>query len=86
MLLRLVADDSRLRAKDLEEESQVVVTNRKAARYRAARPNAKVSGIRLRIEEVFGLPAASVARFGANGRPLRGNGLIKTLRKRRGDV
>lgn len=73
-------------AKDLGEESQVVVTNRKAARYRAARPDAKVSSIRLRIEEVFGLPAGSVARFGPDGRPLCGNGLIKTLRKRWGDV
>ncbi|VVP39318.1 hypothetical protein PS850_04818 [Pseudomonas fluorescens] len=67
-------------AEDLE--SEVVVTSRKAARYRAARSDAKVSSIRLRIEEVFGLPAGSVALCGPDGRPLRGNALIRTLRKR----
>nr|WP_242070704.1 hypothetical protein [Pseudomonas mohnii] len=71
-------------AEGLEEqdEDQVVAVSRKAARYRAARSDAKVSSIRLRIEEVFGLPIGSVALCGPDGRPLRGNALIRTLRKR----
>ena len=67
---------------DGQDEDQVVATSRKAARYRAARSDAKLSSIRLRIEEVFGLPAGSVALCGPDGRPLRGNALIRTLRRR----
>lgn len=67
---------------DQEEDSTVVIGNRKAARYRAARSDAKVSTIRARIEELFGLPEGSVALCGPDGRALRGNALIRTLRKR----
>lgn len=67
---------------DQEEDSTVVIGNRKAARYRAARSDAKVSTIRARIEEVFGLPEGSVALCGPDGRALRGNALIRTLRRR----
>jgi hypothetical protein len=70
-------------AEEQEElDDEVVAVSRKAARYRAARSDAKVSSIRLRIEEVFGLPIGSVALCGPDGRPLRGNALIRTLRKR----
>jgi hypothetical protein len=67
---------------DQEEDSTVIIGNRKAARYRAARSDAKVSTIRARIEEVFGLPEGSVALCGPDGRALRGNALIRTLRRR----
>ncbi|MCO8166742.1 hypothetical protein NJC40_02985 [Pseudomonas sp. 21LCFQ02] len=67
---------------DQEEDSTIVVGNRKAARYRAARSDAKVSTIRARIEDVFGLPEGSVALCGPDGRALRGNALIRTLRRR----
>ena len=53
-----------------------------AARYRAARSDATVARIRQTIEEVFGLPAGSVALCGPDGRALRGDALIKTLRRR----
>ncbi|MFK0089213.1 hypothetical protein ACIQUS_18205 [Pseudomonas sp. NPDC090755] len=89
------ADEDEVEDEDFEEEAewdaedpedqeadQVVVTSTKAARYRAARSDAKVSSIRSRIEEVFGLPAGSVALCGPDGRPLRGNAFIRTLRKR----
>ncbi|CAK9888624.1 MULTISPECIES: hypothetical protein [Pseudomonas] len=91
----IVADEEEVEQEDFEEEEDwdaedpeeqgadaVVVSSKKAARYRAARSDAKVSSIRLRIEEVFGLPAGSVALCGPDGRPLRGNAFIKTLRKR----
>lgn len=60
----------------------VIAVERKAARYRAARSDAKVSSIRATIEEVFGLPAGSVALCGPDRRALRGDARIRTLRKR----
>ncbi len=60
----------------------VVAAERKAARYRAARSDARVSSIRAAIEEVFGLPAGSVALCGPDRRALRGDARIRTLRKR----
>ncbi|EPA98764.1 hypothetical protein PG5_08540 [Pseudomonas sp. G5(2012)] len=75
-------DDWEAENQEEQDEDQVVTVSRKAARYRAARSDAKVSSIRLRIEEVFGLPTGSVALCGPDGRPLRGNALIRTLRKR----
>ncbi|MBT9498330.1 MAG: hypothetical protein IV103_14015, partial [Zoogloea sp.] len=53
-----------------------------AARYRAARADARVASIRQTIEQVFGLPAGSVALCGPDGRALRGDAFIRTLRKR----
>ena len=57
-------------------------TPEQPARYRAARSDAKVARICQRIEEVFGLPEGSVALCGPDGRALRGDALIKTLRNR----
>ena len=71
---------------DVEDEQgadQAVATaERRAARYRAARSDAKVSSIRAAIEEVFGLPEGSVALCGPDRRALRGDARIRTLRKR----
>jgi len=73
---------------DLEAEDEwnaghiVAPSESKAARYRAARSDAKVSSIRSAIEEVFGLPAGSVALCGPDRRALRGDARIRTLRKR----
>jgi hypothetical protein len=47
-----------------------------------ARPDAKVATIRQKIEELFGLPEGSVALCGPDGRALKGNAFIKTLRRR----
>ncbi len=76
----IASDDEALEDDDADED--IVATGRKAARFRAARSDAKVSSIRSTIEEVFGLPSGSVALCGPDGSPLRGNALIKTLRKR----
>ena len=57
-------------------------TPEQPSRYRAARSDAKVARIRQKIEEVFGLPEGSVALCGPDGRALRGDALIKTLRRR----
>lgn len=70
-------------AQDEQDVDQIVVAaERRAARYRAARSDAKVSSIRAAIEEVFGLPAGSVALCGPDRRALRGDARIRTLRKR----
>lgn len=67
-----------------EQDGGQAVANveQRAARYRAARSDAKVSSIRAAIEQVFGLPEGSVALCGPDRRPLRGNARIKTLRSR----
>lgn len=68
---------------DEQDVDQIEVSaERRAARYRAARSDAKVSSIRAAIEEVFGLPAGSVALCGPDRRALRGDARIRTLRKR----
>ncbi|TWI49622.1 hypothetical protein IQ22_03945 [Pseudomonas duriflava] len=70
-------------SEDTEDTDPLVTAaEHKAARYRAARSDAKVSSIRATIEEVFGLPAGSVALCGPDRRALRGNARIRTLRKR----
>ena len=53
-----------------------------AGRIRAARADASVSVIRTTIEKRFGLPEGSVALCGPDGKPLRGNAKIGTLRSR----
>ena len=52
------------------------------ARYRAARADASIGSIRRQIETVFGLPEGSVALCGPDGRPLRADARIATLRRR----
>ncbi|GAC1607838.1 MAG: hypothetical protein NVS3B3_11400 [Aquirhabdus sp.] len=52
------------------------------ARYRAARSTASIASIRLTIEQLFDLPEGSVALCGPDGRPLRSDAFIKTLRRR----
>ena len=69
-------------SEEQDEDLAVVTASRKAARYRAARSDAKVSSIRAAIEEVFGLPEGSVALCGPDRRALRGDARIRTLRKR----
>ncbi|MNJ45009.1 hypothetical protein D3C77_400860 [compost metagenome] len=69
-------------ADEQDADPAVVTAERKAARYRAARSDAKVSSIRAAIEEVFGLPEGSVALCGPDRRALRGDARIRTLRKR----
>jgi hypothetical protein len=51
-------------------------------RFRAARSDAKVGRIRERIESIFGLPEGSVLLCGPDGRPLRADARIRTLRVR----
>jgi hypothetical protein len=68
-----------------EENSAVSVVGRvpeKPGRYRVARSDATVAIIRQKIEELFGLPEGSVALCGPDGRALKANALIKTLRRR----
>lgn len=53
-----------------------------ATRFRRARSDASVGGVRRGIEEIFGLPAGSVALCGPDGKPLRSDAKIETLRRR----
>lgn len=52
-----------------------------ALRYRAARSDANVGSIKDAIEEVFGLPEGSVALCGPDGKALRADARIGTLRR-----
>jgi hypothetical protein len=52
------------------------------ARYRVARADASVGRIKKKIEAVFGLPEGSVALCGPDGKPLRSDARIATLRRR----
>lgn len=53
-----------------------------AARYRAARADASIGSIKRQIESVFGLPEGSVSLCGPDGKALRSDARIATLRKR----
>lgn len=53
-----------------------------ARRVRSARSDASISSIRRTIESVFGLPEGSVALRGPDGKNIKGNASIATLRKR----
>ena len=55
---------------------------KRKGRLNVARADAKVSTIRREIERVFGLPEGSVALCGPDKKRLKGNALIKTLRRR----
>lgn len=52
------------------------------SRYRIARADASIASIRRTIESVFGLPEGSVALRGPDGKNIKGNASIATLRKR----
>ena len=52
------------------------------ARYRAARADASIGSIKRQIESVFGLPEGSVALCGPDGKALRSDARIATLRRR----
>ena len=56
----------------------------KKGRLRAARGDARVGSIRNTIESLFGLPEGSVALVGPDGRALRADAFIRTLRTRWG--
>jgi hypothetical protein len=71
---------------DLENaapEAEVVTARlSNPSRFRVARADATIGAIRGKIEEVFGLPEGSVALCGTDGRALRKDATIATLRKR----
>lgn len=75
-------------AEDNDLESTVEATNEEGfrisnpTRFRAARADASIGSIRKRIEKVFGLPEGSVALCGPDGKALRADARIRTLRSR----
>lgn len=58
------------------------VTMAPGLRFRRARADASIGSIKARIESVFGLPEGSVALCGPDGKVLRSDAKIRTLRKR----
>lgn len=80
----LVATASDLDEDELDSTDGVEVARRhsQGVRFRAARSDASIESIRQAIEETFGLPEGSVALCGPDGRPLRKDALIRTLRRR----
>ena len=68
----------------IEEDPELVEIKKTTSslRQRAARSDAKVGTIRRTIEEIFGLPTGSVQLCNPDGRKLKGNALIRTLRNR----
>ena len=68
-----------------QDESSGQVNKRPAARTYQARSDASVGSIKSRIEEVFGLPEGSVALCAPDGKHMRSDAKIKTLRNRWGE-
>jgi len=68
----------------IEEDPELVEIKKTTSslRQRAARSDATVGTIRRTIEEIFGLPKGSVQLCDPDGRKLKGNALIRTLRNR----
>lgn len=70
---------------DLPEDDDLNLKGFRAespARYRAARADASIGSIKRQIESVFGLPEGSVALCGPDGKALRSDARIATLRRR----
>ena len=80
----LVETASDLDESELNDSEDAEVTRRQpqGVRFRAARSDARIESIQQAIEETFGLPEGSVALCGPDGRPLRRDALIRTLRRR----
>lgn len=74
--------DGRDQEVQVDKRDETGVSSTTVGRVRAARSNARVDTIRSTIEELFGLPEGSVALCGPDGRPLRGDAKIATLRDR----
>lgn len=67
---------------DERQSDEARVSSTTVGRVRAARSSARVDTIRTTIEQLFGLPEGSVALCGPDGRALRGDARIATLRNR----
>ncbi|MFZ5449636.1 MAG: hypothetical protein ACOZFS_13470 [Thermodesulfobacteriota bacterium] len=65
-----------------EEENTELARTPISSRFRSARSDASIGSIRKAIEKHFGLPEGSVALCGPDGKPLRADAKIGTLRKR----
>lgn len=80
-----IAGDSNL--DEADSDTQELTTPKRTyieqpRRIRRARSDANVGGIRQEIERFFGLPEGSVALRGPDGKSLRADALISTLRYR----
>ena len=67
---------------NIEGDSESERRNSTPSRFRAARSDTTIEVIKYKIEETFGLPEGSVALCGPDGKPLRSDAKISTLRER----
>lgn len=74
--------DASEQASENSTTTDIIRIPEQPSRFRKARSDAKVSSIRKSIELIFGLPEGSVALCGPDGRALRGDASINTLRRR----
>ncbi|MDY1037169.1 hypothetical protein GJV04_11080 [Enterobacteriaceae bacterium RIT714] len=81
---QLIEYDYEEEEEESEEETDAAPATRtnSKSRQRAARNDARVGGIKKTIETLFGLPEGSVALIGPDGRALRADAFIRTLRAR----
>jgi hypothetical protein len=70
---------------ELDDSSPEQITRRPAARTYRARSDASVGSIKGAIEQAFGLPEGSVALCAPDGKHIRADAKIKTLRGRWGE-
>lgn len=67
-----------------KENGEILTRAKRKGRQRAARNDARVGNIKAKIETLFGLPEGSIVIQGPDGRPLRADAFIRTLRDRWG--
>lgn len=70
---------------DIFQESEEEIENTRVSigsRFRRARSDASVATIKKSIENIFGLPEGSVLLCNPNGKPIRPNAKIRTLRSK----
>jgi len=65
-----------------ESDSDIETRNSNPSRYRAARSDTTIAVIKHKIEKTFGLPEGSVALCAPDGKALRSDAKIGTLRER----
>lgn len=78
----IVDIDIDIETEEFDNELKNITRTATPTRFRAARADTTVGTIRQKIEDVFGLPAGSIAICGPDKRALRGDATIATVRKR----
>lgn len=78
----IVATEPETLEDELPQDNEYEFFSSTPTRYRVARSDASVGTIRRKVEKIFGLPEGSVILCGPDGKALRRDAKIATLRKR----